>query len=526
MKSLAAFTLVLCLWMAGHGPGSFLWGGQDNKQADSPKKPRPKFTIGKETTYITEPVDEDGYIDYASALNKILSKGVTPDNNANVLLWQAFGPHPEGATMSPEFYKWLGIAAPPEKGDYFVDLLRYLQAQGQFDPTKDNKKLMDEHDHVAERPWQAGQYPHIAQWLKAQEKPLAVVVQATQRTQYLSPIVVPKTKHGPGGMIGALLPAVQKCRQAAHALAARAMWHLGEGRTKEAWQDLLATHRLGTLVARGSTMIEGLVGIAIDNVACEGDLVFLANAKLDVQQIKACLADLQKLPPMSDMAEKVNLGERFMCLDSLMLIDRGGPDALLGTKSKPQPLTGKINWDPALRNVNGWYDKMYLAMKIKERAARVKKLALLVKEVNESVISAKKVSFLQKLIMTSEARGKLIGDIAIGLLLPALHKVQEAWDRIEQTQHNLQLAFALAAYRSEQGQFPQKLDALAPKHLPAIPQDIFSGKALIYRPAADGYLLYSVGANGIDDRGHWHGDDPPGDDLRVQMPLPPQQRKE
>jgi hypothetical protein len=48
---------------------------------ETPKKTKPKFTISKETTFITEPLDKDGYPDYAAALNARLSKGVTPENN-------------------------------------------------------------------------------------------------------------------------------------------------------------------------------------------------------------------------------------------------------------------------------------------------------------------------------------------------------------------------------------------------------------------------------------------------------------
>ncbi len=48
--------------------------------------------ISKETTYITEPLDELGYPDYAAALNQRMSNGVTPENNAAVLLMQAAGP--------------------------------------------------------------------------------------------------------------------------------------------------------------------------------------------------------------------------------------------------------------------------------------------------------------------------------------------------------------------------------------------------------------------------------------------------
>src|SRR5437867_2887413 len=86
---------------------------------DEPRKPEPKFPLGKETTVVTGPLDQDGYIDYQAALNERLGKGVSPDKNANVLLWKALGPRPEGGKeMPPEFFKALGIEEPPEKGDY------------------------------------------------------------------------------------------------------------------------------------------------------------------------------------------------------------------------------------------------------------------------------------------------------------------------------------------------------------------------------------------------------------------------
>src|SRR5437899_11635792 len=95
---------------------------QDKPKESTAKKHRGKFTISKETTYVTGPLDKDGYIDYAAALNERLSKGVTPENNANVLIWKAIGPHPEGATMPAEFFKLMGMEPPPGKGGYFTDL--------------------------------------------------------------------------------------------------------------------------------------------------------------------------------------------------------------------------------------------------------------------------------------------------------------------------------------------------------------------------------------------------------------------
>src|SRR6516225_7646102 len=101
--SIIASPLLVCLLLAG----------QD--------KPTPKLPIGKETTYVTGPLDKEGFVDYEAALNERLGKGVTPEKNANVLLWKALGPAPEGgAGMPAEFFKQLGIAEPPKNGAYFV----------------------------------------------------------------------------------------------------------------------------------------------------------------------------------------------------------------------------------------------------------------------------------------------------------------------------------------------------------------------------------------------------------------------
>src|SRR5215813_7220512 len=97
-------------------------------------KPAPKFPLGKETTYVTGPLDKEGYIDYEAALNDRLGKGVTPEKNANALLWKALGPTPEGGPGMPaEFYKRLGIEEPPKQGDYFVGLTAYLRDRRKLD---------------------------------------------------------------------------------------------------------------------------------------------------------------------------------------------------------------------------------------------------------------------------------------------------------------------------------------------------------------------------------------------------------
>ncbi len=311
------------------------------------------------------------------------------------------------------------------------------------------------------------------------------------------------------------------------------MLRIGEGRFDDAWRDLIACHRLGRLVGRGGTLIEALVGIAIDAIASRADLVFLDSAGLDSRRIMACLDDLRKLPPLPRMADKVDLCERFMFLDIVMMVDRGGTKYLEGLGFGTSPripdalsklLLSAIDWDPALRNGNRCYDRMVKAMRIADRATRAERL----EEIDEELKALKKstaemVQNPLKILLakdTGKALGETVGNLMISLLVPAVRKVQYAADRAGQVQDNLHLAFALAAYRRDHGRYPEKLAALAPKYLPKVPADIFAGRALTYRPQPNGYLLYSVGVNGIDEEGRSFDDEPRGDDLTVRMPPP------
>src|SRR5258708_6422439 len=175
--------------------------------------------------------------------------------------------------------------------------------------------VSDSMDWASHWPWTAEAEPDLADYLSRNERPLAVVIEATRRPQYYNPLVPKMSEDCSAGLLTAIVSSVQKCRELAHALTSRAMLRVAQGKTDEAWQDLLACHRLGRLVARGATMIEMLVGIAIEQIANTSDIVFLDHAKLPSPQILVCRQDLEKLPPMPALADKIDLGERFMLLD-------------------------------------------------------------------------------------------------------------------------------------------------------------------------------------------------------------------
>jgi hypothetical protein len=65
----------------------------------------------------------------------------------------------------------------------------------------------------------------------------------------------------------------------------------------------------------------------------------------------------------------------------------------------------------------------------------------------------------------------------------------------------LRLELALQEYRQRHGRFPPTLAQLSPEVMEAMPLDPFTEKPLVYRPRGRGYVLYSVGPDGVDNGG-------------------------
>lgn len=492
---------------------------------DPPKEFRPS----KETTFITEPLDKDGYLDYETALNERLRGKITPETNANALFWQVIGPKPEGGEVHPDYFKWLQTDRPPDDGTYYVNWPKFAKGRGS---EKTDQELLDErHTRLGEHPWTAKEEPECAAWLEANSKPLDVARRASLRKEYFNPLVSRNDKNERGPLIGSLLQSLQRLREVAGTLAKRAMKNTGEGQFDEAWADLMTARRLGRLIARGGTLIEMLVGIAIDDVANRATPPLIDRMKPNARKALKCLEEIQSLPPLSTVAEKIELSERFTLLDIIQSTRKYGFDALRTASDgkTPEPpdaaaqlLLDQIDWEIIFRTASSTYDRVGKILSQSDRPTRQKQWLAFETELRQQRKDLGDNTDISKIIREGgrldKAVSEKIAKIIVTLLFPAADRIQRAADNFEQRHRNLQLLLALAAYRADHGKYPPRLADLAPKYLPKIPDDLFSGKPLVYKPTADGYLLYSVGENGTDDGGASFGDDPRGDDLTVRMP--------
>jgi len=269
------------------------------------KAPRVRVTISKETTYITAPLRKDGYPDYVAALNERCSRGVTPENNAAVLFWKAFGPGEIPKPHRERFFKMLGIPPLPEEGEYFVyfgEHVKRLKKDGRLPSAQSGEDAehapWTEFRVSQERPWSAKDFPVVVDWLKANERMIAMLADAAKRPRYYAPAVSENVLLASGE-----LPTIQQSREVGRAMLSRAMQRIGAEKTDDAWADVLACHRVARLYAQRPSLVDALVADAIDGMACSADQALLEHARLSAPQALRMRDDLGQLPRVSRMAD-------------------------------------------------------------------------------------------------------------------------------------------------------------------------------------------------------------------------------
>jgi hypothetical protein len=92
------------------------------------------------------------------------------------------------------------------------------------------------------------------------------------------------------------------------------------------------------------------------------------------------------------------------------------------------------------------------------------------------------------------------------MMTPAIAKAVMSDDQFWTTAQGTRVLLALEIYRARSGAYPSELAALAPDILKEVPLDPVNGKPFGYAllkddPDGRGYLLYSLGRDGIDDGG-------------------------
>jgi len=501
--------------------------------------------ISKQTTHITDPRDEKGYVDYQAAINKKGKQGVTPANNAGVPIWQAFGRQDLVPELVPEYFRRLGITPPPEEGEYYIGLEEFLEQEHLAGGGKDTPdalsavrgKAEEAYEKVLSGPWILKKYPQVVRWLKRNERTVKLAHEASRRTHYYMPYVT-GAEQQEANLVMVLLPGAVHSRTMARLLVIDGFAQLEKGKLGEAGENFLACRRLGRVCSQGGTVIEGLVGVAIDGIASRGEMALVEHGGLSVEQLRRYQQQLDELPPFASMVDKVSVFERYTYLDIAQQLSRRGPgvlDELVGTdgadSSSLLESVGKgvfgtlVDWNIVMEMGNKVYDRIDKIGSLKSHSEREKKFAEFEEEIQDMARNAGKAGALAQQLLfkgknVRQVASEQMGSILIALLVPSVTRAVDVPERGMMDMKMVQAAMGLSMFHKQHGRYPARLEELAPVFIKKVPTDIYSEKTIRYIQRGDGFSLYSVGRNHQDDGGKSDDDSPSGDDMGYKVNFP------
>ncbi len=470
----------------------------------------PEIVVSKETTWLTEPLADDGLPDYAAYLLEQGREGVTPENNGAVPFLRAMWPagleprwqRPLCAHLGMEVPAVDGMRGPSEDKSLEERVLAWLEERDEREGPVDGEHAWEIIDWAQSHPWTRAELPPLAEWTDQHAAQLELLHEAATRPKYYSPS--PSLLVGPkDSLVQMMLPTVQTMRYAVNCLNLRAYGHLGEGDVAAAWRDCEAIYRLSAHLP-GEMLVGILVKIALDQIGDSLTLSILDSPDLTPETARTILAFQKSRAPMAGLAETFDRDERLALVTSVLAFsgqrkqDNYSIDDILEVPELGPLTQASVDWNIVLRVGNEWYDKLARMARQDTRVERQELLEALHRDFD--AIDRLATGRIGPALLSRDARSQLVGETLVRIFIPGVHVMLEAMDRSNTHAQLHTIAVALAVHRLEQGEYPESLDALVPEVLDAIPMDPY-GNAVVYRRTDEGYLLYSLGGNGTDDGG-------------------------
>jgi hypothetical protein len=332
----------------------------------------------------------------------------------------------------------------------------------------------------AEPPTPPGDYPALVAVLSGNDESLALLRQATRRPHFRLPLDF-ETKQP----ISLTLDPIQDSRDFARILLGQVLQSLGTGENQKALDAIEDMFGLSELLRDEPFIITQLVRIAIGAVGQGSMKQVVAAIDLTPEQFTALDDQLAAIETRFGLAHSIR-SERAMAFTTMSFLSEnldslnnagvpGGESSGLGVLSSGI-LRPNMMADQAfmLRTLSDYVDVVDMTGTAGRDAAD---------GYDEAVRNASKRYILSKLLM------------------PALLHTREAGLRYRMKLVTVRLGLRVDRYYAEHGTFPASLAEILDDKITAVPVDLYTSKPLVYKLLPDGFTIYPVGSDGIDNGG-------------------------
>ena len=492
------------------------------------EKKGPPFTISKETTYLTEPLDSAGYPDYWEAIDRRAREGVTVENNAFIAILRLTGPARIPVESLDAIVKRLAIEPVKETDDSFIGSVPFYFAEARkndpvpngllppppppFGPENPENEFAAQFDRAKERPWTSNELPVVAKWLARNDKVVKGLGAALAKPRYYVPVMrsTDKTLEDLTAIVS--FETNSLLIDLAYLLLTHGMHRIGSGDAAGATADAILLRQLAKQTASQPFMVDSIIACSFDAMATRLDGAILHRGKLTAAQIReyqARVAQFRKLPPQSSYDEC----DQLFSLADLTRVARRGKvvDAIMGILPERNPegdflseLCQACDWDTVLREqrvASDEYHRIGLETDWKRRDERLKQWEM-DRETRHQSETRDLADWARAIVDHQKLRQKLGRQFFYRYGKYTEFATGNFW-RSDEThivqRELLRIAFALAQFRADHDRYPASLADLTPKYLASLPKDPYTSKDYLFRTEGKGLVVYSVGPDEKDD---------------------------
>ncbi len=277
-------------------------------------------------------------------------------------------------------------------------------------------------------------------------------------------------------------------------------------------KDATAMKQLARHLEKSPTVIEQLVGVAIEALASQSIAGAADSGKLTPSQGAAIESMLAALPAHTAIAAE---WERFILLDSTIELATGHFGGVVGLvvgehtmdSMFPPADMKSVDWDLVLKREVAFTDEQAKLADAPDVAAIREKGAEIQKESDAwSKEAGSPPDLHHKENEPRDAYSERVARGLMSILSPELARAVVLDRKAVMANDMVQMLLAAADMKAKTGKWPEKGEDLVPGEMKELPRDIYSegGKgtaAVKYLLTQAGPRVYSVGENGRDDGG-------------------------
>ena len=288
-----------------------------------------------------------------------------------------------------------------------------------------------------------------------------------------------------------MLPELPKARDGAQLFTAEAARFEARKQFSSAVDNYLTSLRIGLHVGSDHTIVNHLVGIAIEAVALHGALYGIFREPYPRAELVRFAAELQRLPATAPDFSRAMTGEKAF---AVTMIDQSIPQGRKGISflTWPYQLPGMMFPNRALTPLEERAFRILLPERTLE--SEIGRVVF-----DEPIANAKRPIYEIPHSLDSDSDVELATRVKpwfrpMLIIVPAVTRVRVETEKLRANLLMLRTAIALKLYHADHGSYPAALDPLVKeKYLAALPIDPLTGKPFIYKEGDGQFVLHAGG---------------------------------